>query len=178
MPWRVGEIYDQRLVDKLRQDLIDAGIFSQVQIRPDEETDAETRTMRIKIEEGPPRTIRAGVSYSTEDGPEVRLGWQHRNLFGEAELLDLSTTVGLVRQRIDARYRQPDFRKFEQDLVITAALLNEELEAFDQLGVTGSAVIEWPVSEHWEGSVGIAAEFLQITEDDRRTDRAAVRSAA
>ncbi len=166
VPWQVGDIYDQSLVDKLRQDLIDAGIFSQVQIRPDEETDAETRAVLIKIEEGPARTVRAGVSFSTEDGPEIRFGWQHRNIFGEAELLDLSTTLGLVRQRVDARYRQPDFRKFEQDLVITGALLNEELEAFDQLGVTGSTIIEWPVSEHWEGSVGVAGEFLQITEDD------------
>ena len=82
-----------------------------------------------------------------------------------AELLDVSTTLGLVRQRIDTRYRQPDFRRFEQDLVVTGALLNEEFDAYDQFGVTGSAAVEWPVSEHWEGSMGVASEFLQITED-------------
>jgi translocation and assembly module TamA len=165
VPWQKGEVYDQRLVDSLRQDLIDAGIFSLVRIRVDEDTDAETRPILIEIDEGPPRTVRAGASYSTEDGPELRFGWQHRNIFGEAELLDLSTRLGLKIQRVDARYRQPDFRRFEQDLVIDGALLNEQFDAYDQFGVTGSAAVEWPVSEHWEGSMGVATEFLQITED-------------
>jgi translocation and assembly module TamA len=151
VPWQIGEVYDQRKVDALRQDLVDAGIFSQVTIRADEDTDEEVRPILIEIAEGPPRT--------------VRVGWQHRNLFGEAELLDLSTTLGTERQRLDARYRQPDFRRFEQDLVITGALLNEEYDAFDQTGATGSAVLEWPVTEHWEGSMGVAAEFLQVQDD-------------
>ena len=165
IPWKIGEVYDQSKVDELRQDLLDAGIFSLVRIRADEDTDDEIRPILIEIEEGPPRTISAGASYSTEFGPEVTFGWQHRNLFGEAELLDLSTRLGLKIQRLDAKYRQPDFRRFEQDLVITGALLNEEFDAYDQLGATGSAVLEWPVSEHWEGSMGVASEFLQLTEN-------------
>jgi len=165
VPWRIGDVYDQRQVDALRQDLVDAGIFSQVRIRADENVEGEIRPILVEIEEGPPRTVRAGASYSTDFGPEVTFGWQHRNLFGEAELLDLSTRLGLKIQRLDATYRQPDFRRFEQDLVINGALLNEQFDAYDQLGVTGSALIEWPVSEHWEGSVGVAAEFLQITEN-------------
>ena len=136
-----------------------------MRIRADEDTDDEVRPILVDIAEGPPRTVRAGASFPTEDGPELRFGWQHRNFFGEAELLDVSTTLGLVRQRIDTRYRQPDFRRFEQDLVVTGALLNEEFDAYDQFGVTGSAAVEWPVSEHWEGSMGVASEFLQITED-------------
>ncbi len=170
VPWQQGEIYDQSVVDQYRQDLVDSGLFSQVTVKPDEDTDQEVRTVEVAIEEGPPRTVRAGASFSTEDGFEVRFGWQHRNIFGEAELLDLSTTLGLIRQRLDATYRQPGFRRLEQDLVVTGALLNEELEAFRQTGATGSVAIEWPVSEHWTGSMGVAVEFLQIDEEQTGED--------
>ncbi len=170
VPWQEGDIYDQSVVDRYRQDLVDTGLFSQVTVRPDEDTDEEIRTVEVTIEEGPPRTVRAGVSYSTEDGVEVRFGWQHRNILGEAELLDLSTTLGLIRQRLDATYRQPGFRRLEQDLVVTGAVLNEELEAFRQTGATGSVAIEWPVSEYWTGSMGIAAEFLEINEEQTGED--------
>jgi len=166
--WEVGDVYVQSLVDRMRNRLVDTGVFSSVVAAP--EGDAEggdgERPIEVTVTEGPPRSVSAGVGYSTDLGPEVRFGWAHRNLFGEAELLSLRTTVGVDRQRVDSLLRKPDFLRRDQSLVLSSNLINEHLEAYDQTGIESAVMLERPFGRHVTGSAGLASDFFRITDSD------------
>jgi len=166
--WKVGDIYDQRLVDAMRNRLIDTGVFASVVIVPqgdDAGADGE-REIDVSVKEGPPRSISAGISYETNQGPEVRFGWEHRNLWGEGEVLSLRTTLGLLRQRLDTGLRKPDFLQRNQDLIIANNLINEQTDAYNETGIESSALIERPLARNLRGSAGVATDFFSITNND------------
>ena len=166
--WTVGDIYDQRLVDAARNRLLDTGVFSTVVILPEGDAAAAggERRMDVTVEEGLPRSVSAGLSYETNQGPELRFGWEHRNLWGEGEVLSLRTTLGLLRQRLDTGLRKPDFLRRDQDLIVTNNLINEETDAYNQTGIESSALLERPLARHLRGSLGVAADFFTITNNN------------
>ena len=166
--WQRGDVYDQSKVEAMRNRLLDTNVFERVSIRP-EGTASDPggeRTMLAEFSESLPRSIGAGLSYSTDLGPEVTASWEHRNLFGEAETLSTRMRVGLERQRLSNSFRKPDFLARDQDLIVEADLLSEKLEAFDQTGSEGAVRLEWPVNEYLRGTWGVAYDFLEIEESN------------
>lgn len=164
--WKQGDVYVQSQVDRLRNRLVDTGVFSSVIAAPagDAAGGEGERPIDVTVTEGPPRSVSVGLGYATDLGPELRFGWEHRNLFGEAELLSLRTTVGIDRQRVDTLLRKPDFLRLNQNLVLSSNLINENLEAYDQTGVESSALIERPFGRHLTASAGVANDFFRITD--------------
>ena len=43
----------------------------------------------IELKERAHRTVRTGLSYYTDEGLGTTFGWEHRNLFGAAEELNI-----------------------------------------------------------------------------------------
>ena len=166
--WEQGAIYDQHLVDDMRNRLIDTGVFSSVVIvaEGNAESPPGERGMKVTVVEGPPRSIGAGVSYDSNLGPEVRFGWEHRNLWGEGEVLSLRTSIGIERQRLDTGLRKPDFLQRDQDLVVTSNLINEQTDAYNDTGIESSILLERPLARHLRGSTGLATDFFTITNSD------------
>ncbi|MBT5435519.1 MAG: BamA/TamA family outer membrane protein [Rhodospirillaceae bacterium] len=170
--WQEGDDYSQGKVNEMRNRLLDANVFESVSIRPEGDADgpAGARTMMVKVAESQFRSISAGLKYSTDLGPELNFDWEHRNFFGEAEVLGLRTTIGTERQRLDSSLRIPDFKRRDQDLVIRANLVNEEFDAYTQTGAISSVVLEWPVNDNLRTSWGVATDFLEI-DDNEDADR-------
>jgi translocation and assembly module TamA len=166
--WQVGDIYDQQQVDDMRDRLIDTGVFASVVIQPEGDASGAPgeRQMDVAVAEGPPRSLNAGVSYDSNLGPEVHFGWEHRNLWGEGEVLTLRTSLGTDSQRLDSSLRKPDFMQRDQDLIATANLINEQTDAYNDTGVEAAVLLERPLARHLRGSAGIAGDFFKITNSD------------
>ena len=166
--WTPGDIYDQKLVDDMRNRLIDTGVFSSVVIVADGDADSPPgeRQMKVTVVEGPPRSIGAGVSYDSNLGPEVRFSWEHRNLWGEGEVLSLRTSLGTESQRLDTGLRKPDFMQRDQDLVVSGNLINEQTDAYNDTGIETSILLERPLARYLRGSAGLATDFFTITNSD------------
>jgi translocation and assembly module TamA len=164
--WDGGEPFDQRVIDEYQRRLSDTRLFSAITVRPPETPpDGGSVPITVAVEEGPRRTVTAGLRYSTDRGPAARGTFEHRNLFGANETGRLDAFAGLDEQRLEGRYRVPQFLRHEQDFVAAAGVRRIEDDAFDELAFTTTAGIERVVSSKWTVGASGLFELTQTTDD-------------
>jgi translocation and assembly module TamA len=170
IPWREGDPYDQRLVDRYRTRLLRTGLFSAVSIdRGEALAEGEVLPVDTRLVEGKQRSVGFGVRYSTGEGPAVKVFWEHRNLLGRNEDLGVAVEVGGIEQSAEVRFVRPDFRLPEQDLFIDAVATRTNSTAFNELSLETSAGLERPLAEDWTGSLAASLEWARL--DDQEGSR-------
>ena len=93
IPWREGEAFNVALLEDLQKKLVNLELFSVVRVtRGDAADDQSKLPVQISVTERKHRSVGAGVSYKTDEGPGANISWEHRNLFHEGERLKVSTT--------------------------------------------------------------------------------------
>jgi translocation and assembly module TamA len=120
-----------------------------------------------KLEEAPPRSVKASLRYDTDLGASVRGGFEHRNLFGANERLLIEAEVGLIEQHLGVGLKKPQFLRPGQDLLLDLTFARETGEAFSSRGVTASTGLERQLSERWRAGLGVLGELSEI--DDNGT---------
>ena len=166
-PWRQGEPYDSRKIEDLRRRLSASGLFSSVTVTPADAVEGDgLLPITIRVVEAPHRTIGFGASFATDVGLGGEVFWEHRNLIGRGEQLRLSLTGAEIEQTAEARFRKPEFGRRDQALLLNLAVSNKNTDAFDELGVTGYAGIEFPLTEQWRSTVGITPEYSNVDDDE------------
>jgi translocation and assembly module TamA len=141
--WRAGEVYDIREVEETRRALIDTGLFSAVKIEPiSDPADPQKVAMRVETVERAHRTIGVGGAYNTSEGAAARVFWENRNLFGQAEYLNLLAEAGTQKVGVAGTFRRPDMLATDQDLVARTEIAREHPAAYDSRHVRLSAGLE------------------------------------
>jgi translocation and assembly module TamA len=167
------ERFDPAAIEKARQDLASLGVFSSVRTRSGEELDEQGRLpIQYEVTERPLHAVNLNAAYSTDLGASLSATWQHRNLFGNAEQLNLTagvtqlggnSTTG-VGYNGGASFTKPDFLRRDQSLQSSLAAIKQSLEAYDQKSVGAELLIHRKFSDHWSGSLGLSAQQEQITQ--------------
>lgn len=105
---RSGECYRRADIDNAVISLFDTGLFSQV--RP-VLTRGESGRVNVTfgLESRKDRTLRAGLGWRSEQGIGGSVGWQHRDLFGEAQSLALGLALQSGQQSASANMVIPSF---------------------------------------------------------------------
>ncbi len=138
-----GARYDPARLDESRARLIRLGLFSSVALAPAAEVDEEGRLpVELAVRERRPRTIAAGVRYTTDEGWGARGEWEHRNLGGRAERLRLSADYGESARALEARLAMPQFGRPRQRLLLTARAADETPDAYSSRSFRSSAMLE------------------------------------
>jgi translocation and assembly module TamA len=126
----------------------------------------------IEVTERKLHSVDVGAAYSTDLGVNVNAGWHDRNLFGNAEQLNLTGAVDLggtavhkPGYRFNAQFIKPDFLTRDQQLELDVTALDQNLKAYDQLGVIEQALLNRKFSPHWSGSVGLLGEQERVTQE-------------
>ena len=166
VPWKQGETFDLRMLRTYQRALLGTDLFETVTVKPPSDPPKGAAPVPLAVEvvlsERPVRTVSAGAQYSTDDGPSVRGGFEHRNLFGENETLALEAEAGLQLQRIGIGYREPQYMRPGQDLLAGLEMLREEDDAFDELSVTATLGLQRRLSADWLVGAGGLLEASQI----------------
>lgn len=167
--WKQGAAYDRRQLDKVRDALAETDLFSSVSVQPVKPVGKDGRVpVRIAVSERPPRSIGAGVTYSTSIGPGATAFWEHRNLFGHGERLRLSLSGSRVEQGAEGTFRKPLFFGRRQDLVANGELKNTVTNAFDEKKGSAFVGVERKIGKYWAATLGPTLEFSHVasTESD------------
>lgn len=164
--WKPGERYDQAKVAKTEDELDATGLFSSVQaVTPEHvEPDGEL-PVQIVVAESAPRSIGAGVDFSTDVGPGGKVFWEHRNLLGRAERLKLSVQAALVDKRASFDFAKPRFLRPDQTLLADGSAGQSNTDAYDQTNFEGTLGVQRTFLEHWRGSIGSSFEISEISDD-------------
>ncbi|HEY7579662.1 MAG TPA: autotransporter assembly complex family protein [Acetobacteraceae bacterium] len=168
-----GEQFSPSAIDAARQDLMSLGVFSQVRMEPAGQLDAQGNLpITVAVTERKLHSVDMGIAYSTDLGVNVNAGWHDRNLFGNAEQLNLTgavdlggTAVAKPGYRFNAQFIKPDFLARDQQLELDLTALKQSLKAYDQTGVIEQALLNRKFSPHWSGSVGLLGEQERITQE-------------
>lgn len=176
LAFREGDRFKRSAVDRSERRLIATGLFRSVVVgRPRRGDDPSARReeasrtldVELRLEEAPPRSLRASVGYGAEDGPrgEASLDW--RNFLGDGRRLRLRGFASLLDVGFESSLGQPYLLGrpgWRGDL--TASALRQDRPGYEAF-VTGAAgLVTWrPERDHPVSlSFGPGYELSEILE--------------
>jgi translocation and assembly module TamA len=165
-PWIRGQLYDRRLLDRFRRDLVETNLFSSIAIEPSGPPDpAGSVPIRLRLTERAHRTFGGGLSWGTDEGFTVSAFWEHRNLFGSDETFRLETAVGEIEQSVRGLFAKPRFRRNDQTLLADVTAKREDTDAYKEVSLSSAIGLEREFNDVWDGKIGVSAELSDITEN-------------
>jgi translocation and assembly module TamA len=170
---RQGQRFSPTGIEAARADLAGVGVFSVVRIEPADHLDPDgTIPVLVDVTERPLHSVDVGAAYSTDLGINVNAGWHHRNLFGNAEQLNLTAGVELGGSAVQhpgynvgAQFIKPDFLTRDQSLQVDLRAVKQSLEAYDQEALIEKVGINRKFLPYWTIGVGLSAEQEKIVQE-------------
>ena len=173
LPLHQGDRFSPAALARARQSLLDLPIVSFVEAVPATRLDAQgTLPVTFQLDERPRHAIDIGADYSTDLGVGLTGGWHDRNLFGDAEQLNLTAAYqaggNAVLQpgyRVDAAYLEPDWHARDQTLELDLGAVHQALIPYTQTALTQAIRVNRTLSPHWSVSLGVAGEEETIVQE-------------
>ncbi len=168
-----GKCFQQTKIQSMRDEVMSTGLFSRVEtVLPKNADGVSVIPVEFALTERKHRTVRAGMSYYTDEGLGLILGWQHRNFLGSAEKLDLTLKLSQLEQSLGATMSKPFFMRKDQSLNFHAGLKREDTDAYEQFGINFGGGIKRKFNKRLSADAGLDFEITRITEendDDQET---------
>ena len=166
-----GQRFDPDEIERARQDLAQLGVFATVRARAAERLDAAgDLPLDFDVTERPRHAVGFTASFSTDLGASAGVTFQHRNLFGQAEQLNLGaavTQLGGSASRgqgynVTAGLLKPDVWARNQNVQVNLQVIKENLDAYDRTAALAGVTLSRKFSQVWTASVGVQGQQSRI----------------
>lgn len=162
-----GQPFDPAQLDETRVRLIRLGLFSSVSLLHADRVDEDGRlNLTLNLRERRPRTIAAGLHYTTDEGAGVRAEWEHRNLDGAGERLKLTGDFGERITAVESRFIVPQFLRLRQHLLLSARAAEEQTDAYESRNARAVAQLEREWRQVVWARAGLAFRFSDVGQFD------------
>ena len=149
------------------------GVFSVVRAEPATALDPNGQLpVAFDLTERPLHAVDLGVAYSTDLGVNLSTAWHDRNLFGNAEQLNLTASeqsggnaVVKPGYAAGAQFLKPDFLARDQTLEVSLNAIKQSLQAYDQTALLERIALNRKLSPHWTASLGLSGEQESILQE-------------
>lgn len=170
-PWRKGAVWDERYLYQYRDELQKTGLFESVKIQYDKkvyrEYNQKYRSERkaeknkdiavepvmlpvlLEVSEGKKRSVGGSAFYSTDQGLGVETSWEHRNFFGNGEILKLTMPLKDEELYFGADLKKPAFGFKEQNLLVRSRIGYEKTDAYNQKFAEFGLGIDRQIHDKW-----------------------------
>jgi outer membrane protein insertion porin family/translocation and assembly module TamA len=173
LTYKPGQLFSGKALKDSRRNLLQLDLFSEIEIQPQTAAaDSVAVPMAARLKEKPPREIRLGIGYGTEDQLRGQARWRHNNFLGGARQLELGAKASFIARELDARFVQPHFLGQNNRFSLTAGP-----RQFEEPGYTLNTTrvlprFERKFSERFSAFVGYRGEYDKLEEVPRATFRA------
>ena len=161
--FRAGECFKPALLDSTRLKLLQTNLLANVEPIP-AEVDDGTVPVHFRLTERKQRSIGGGLGYHADVKSKVSLSWQHRNLRGSGEQLNVDAIYSKTSQSIESIMVVPFFLHDKQRLTLNGRIANETPDAYElETGEAGATVQR----KLWKGltaNVGVNLAFSRVKE--------------
>lgn len=165
IPWSFGELYDPALIYRFKKTLMDTGLFSLIRVDIADQDDGQgRRPVTVTLRERAPRSVRLGIGYETDIGPQARAAWTHNNVRGRGERLSLTSDLSGLKQELDARLHVPDFYRKDLTLLMGSAFLHEAYDSYTNTAFKAETGLHRHLDADLSLNAGIGYK-VQDTED-------------
>lgn len=166
LPWAYGEPVDIRQIAKGRRALASTGLFDSAGVALGDTVGEDgLLPITVTVREHPPRSIGAGISYSTSEGLGTSAHWEHRNLFGGAEKLRTEVTVAEVETSLTGAFTIPDVLVTDQNFTIESGYIQQYTDGYDSESYKLGGRFDRRLSEALSVDYGLSLERSRIEED-------------
>ena len=165
--FKLGEPYDQLLVDDLRRALIATGVAGGVDVTP-VAAGSDEADIRVAMEPAKLRTVAGEAGYGTDEGARVEISWTHRNLIKPEGAVTVRGVAGTREQSFGASFNQSNFKRRDHVLKGRIGASHLDRPAFEARTIEIGASLErqsnfiW--QKRWTWSAG--GEFIATDERD------------
>src|SRR3989441_5813232 len=166
-----GEPFKQSLLDRTRRNLVGLNLFRAVRIEEDKSRDPVV-SVRIHLTEMPPREVRLGVGYDTEEQIRGLASWRNYNFFGGARQLGFTGRASFIHRTVAADFLQPHFPGHGNR---TRLLLVEEEDEEDAFTLDRSRLsprLEWQATDRITGYAFYRIEYDLLSGVEAQVKRA------
>jgi translocation and assembly module TamA len=165
VPWKEGEVFDLSLIEKGRRKLRASGLFSIIRIEPAREPDEQGQVpITITLEERKHRSVGAGVSYQTDEGPGATVSWENRNLLGGGEDLSIKATYSDFTLSGEGGLLKPFFLRPDQTLRLWTKIARDTPDAYTSNYIQSGVAASRDVTESLHAGVGIQFKPSEVTQ--------------
>jgi translocation and assembly module TamA len=168
-----GELFTSSAVERARTDLLSLGVFAAINVQVGAAVDATGGVpITFRMRERLRHAFGINAAYSTDLGGSGGITWADRNVFGNAEQLNISTsllgaggsaTTGLGYDAT-VKYILPDFGHRDQSLQFAIGAIKQNLEAYDQTALTTGVTLTRKLNKRWTASVGVTMTEERINQ--------------
>ncbi|MEO1135153.1 MAG: BamA/TamA family outer membrane protein [Pseudomonadota bacterium] len=160
--WEVGEEYERAKLTSYYDRINRTGLFAAVNVEPGPLDEDGMAPIIVELEERRQRTIGAGVSYSTAEGPGGRIFFEHRNIFGHGERGRVEFRGSEIEQSANVGLTRP-MPRIGGDAFANLAFSNETTDAFRarSLELSGGLSKRW-LNDKLETRGGLALETSNV----------------
>lgn len=167
LPWKEGEVFNADLLDAGQKKLTSLGLFSLIRVLPAQELDENGRVpVNVILTERKHRSVGAGISYKTDEGPGMSASWEDRNLSGGGERLSFSATFSDFVFSAEGGYLKPFFLRKDQFLRLSSRLADDEPDAYSSRNLKSYSVVERNMTEELRLGGGLGFKVSKVTQLD------------
>lgn len=173
--WKEGSCFKHSKIDSVKEKLLSTGLFSRVEaVLPKDAKNADVIPVELSLRERAPRTVSVGVSYYTDEGVGLTLGWEHRNLFGQGEKFNADLSLSMLEQTLEGTMSKPYFMRNDQTLNVNSFIKREDTDAYESFGTGAGFDVKRQFNKNLSASVGADVELTRIKEENETTDNFAL----
>lgn len=152
---REGVCFSRANIDQAIINLYETQLFSSVR-RTLNRADDGSVEVTFELTQRAPRTLSTGIGWDTDRGFGLNAGWEHRNLMGRAQWLELGGELQRDRQSGNIQLTLPGFLEARNTLVWNNTLTHETPEDDEFYIGESRATIDRRASRHDTYRFGVA----------------------
>ncbi|MDO5535901.1 MAG: BamA/TamA family outer membrane protein [Desulfovibrionaceae bacterium] len=161
--WEPGvTLWNQEEIDQCVSRLRGTGLFRKVAAARASGRVAgapDRQDVAVSLEEAEHRSLGVGLQYATDTGFGVAGEWEHRNLFGRGEKLNVQVPYSLTEKGVKADFTKPLFYSDRNTLHIWGEALSETTDAYERQGTKLNASIKRSWSKYFTTETGPFADI-------------------
>ena len=119
LTYKPGDQFSGTVLRTTEKNLRELDLFSQIVIEPQPSPPDTAVPVKIRLEEKPPREIRIGLGFGTEDKVRGQIRWRNNNWLGGARRLEVGAKASFIARELDIHFLQPHFLAPENRFMVT-----------------------------------------------------------
>lgn len=156
--WEEGSYYHQGKIDRLRESLTKLDYFSTIDIQTDPEAAVDWRVpVEVNLTLAKRDVYTTGLSYGTDSGAGVRLGFERRYINSRGHKLASQVDWAQKRKTFTTQYRIPAFRWLDGWYTAAIQGSDEQTEYIDLRHVEFIASRSGQLNTRWTAEASIRA---------------------
>ena len=160
--WKEGDLYSPAPLEATEVALQHSGLFQSVQVEEAKDLGNDwSLPIAINVTESKPRTIEAGLNYTTTYGAGISAEWEHRNIQGLGRKLSADIELWQKMRTASLSYTLPAFGRRNQNLIWVLEYDHQHYLPFSSSAYKFSPLIDEQLTPTTDFVYGLCFERLE-----------------